>query len=142
MYQAHWTHSRTSCSKQIQTVTVILFCSGPCAVTWHCQQLRPQVHSQHSLPGSNRLLCTLVKHLQLRKGLQGMPSVFVYFSCVYRLHFHNFFLCNWNFIGILTKFVHDDYTNVTERRYGINNTPASYVIVPGLKSRSGCRFPN
>ena len=97
----------------------------------------PQVHSQHSLPDNNHLLRRLVKTFAITKGV-----VFVYFSFIYCLHYHNFFLCNWNFIGTVTKFVYDDYTNVTERRYGINNTLASCVIDPGSKSRSGCRFPD
>ena len=70
-----------------------------------------------------------------------MPSVFVYFSFIYCLQFHIFFLRNWNFIGTVSKFVNDYYTNVTERRYGINNTPASNAIDPGIKSRFGCRSP-
>jgi hypothetical protein len=142
LYQADWTRSRMLCSKQIHSMIVILFCSGPCVVTWHCKQLRPQVHSQYSLPGSSHLLCRLVKNLQLRKGFQGMPSIFVYCSLIYRINFHYLFIWNWYFIGTVTKFVHELYTNVTERRLVTNNTPISYVIDPRLKSRSWCRSPD
>ena len=103
----------------------------------------PQVHSQHSLPGNNLLLCRLVKTFSITNG--GCRECFLFYvhsSFIYCLHFHSIFLCNWNFIGTVTNFVLDDYTNVTERRYGINSIPVSNVIDPGLRSRSGCRFPD
>jgi hypothetical protein len=71
-----------------------------------------------------------------------MSSIFVYYSLIYCLNFHCLFLCNWNFIGNVKEFVHDLYTNVTERRRVTINTSLSCVIDPGLKSRSGCRFPD
>jgi len=142
MYQAQWTRSRTSCSKQIQSVTVILFCSGPCLVTWHCKHLHPLVHSEHSLPGNNHLLCKLVKTFAITKGIAGNSFCFRVFQFHLLSSFSRLFSLQlefyWNWYKICARWLNQcDWTSLWK-----NNTPASYVIDPGLKSRYGCRFPH